>query len=154
MILLHRALHKDSRSTRFANLQIFYEFLLNFKVHCKNNKEALAATIHLSHGLFKYPPGFSFLLNPRSLAGSEGGRWLTGQIPARGSPAARGKRSGSFTGSKRTSGWSWGAGRGSEAAVRRSRAAAAEVPRRLGCSGEDLARRGGRGAERAHGGAR
>ena len=35
MILLHRATPKDSISTRFAILQIFYEFLSNFKVLSK-----------------------------------------------------------------------------------------------------------------------
>ena len=53
MILLQRATLKDSRTTGFAILRIFYEFLLNFKVHCKNYKGALAATIHLSLRLFK-----------------------------------------------------------------------------------------------------
>ena len=33
LILLHRDFHKDSRTTRFANLRIFYEFTLNFKVY-------------------------------------------------------------------------------------------------------------------------
>ena len=53
LILMHRSLHKDSKTSRFANLQIFYKFLLNFKVHCKNYKGALAATIQLSHSLLK-----------------------------------------------------------------------------------------------------
>ena len=34
MVLLQRALHKDSRTSRFSILRISYEFLLNFKVHC------------------------------------------------------------------------------------------------------------------------
>ena len=80
MILLQRDTLKDSRKTGFANLRIFYEFLLNFKVYCKNYKEALAATIHLSHGVFKEHPGVLILLNPRSLAGSErGGGGLAGK---------------------------------------------------------------------------
>ena len=33
LILLHRAVHKDSRTTGFAILRIVYEFLLNFKVY-------------------------------------------------------------------------------------------------------------------------
>ena len=33
VILLHRAFHKDSRTIKFANLRIFYEFLPNFKVY-------------------------------------------------------------------------------------------------------------------------
>jgi len=36
LILLHRSLHKDSRTLRFAILQIFYEFQLNFIVHSKS----------------------------------------------------------------------------------------------------------------------
>ena len=77
------------------------------------------------------------------------GRIRRGSSPAVGAPWGKMMRR-----PARTSGWSWGAGRCSEAAARRSRAAAAEVQRRLGCSGEGWARRGGRGVARAHGGAR
>ena len=53
LILLQRSTLKNSRTTGFANLRIFYKFLLNFKVHCKTYKGALAATIHLSLWPFK-----------------------------------------------------------------------------------------------------
>ena len=52
-------------------------------------------------------------------------RGLTGGFPVRGSPAARVEGCVSFTGARRTSGWPRVAGRGSEAAARRSRAAEA-----------------------------
>ena len=44
---------------------------------------------------------------------------MTGGFPVRGSPAARVEGCVSFTGSRRTTGWSWGAEMGSEAAVDR-----------------------------------
>ena len=64
MILMHRALHKDSKTSIFANLRIFYEFLLNFKVHCKNYKGVPRGTIHMCPGLFKQPPGVSLIQQP------------------------------------------------------------------------------------------
>ena len=87
-------------------------------------------------GFADSPLGF-FEFQPRSSAKvREGRRGLTGRFPARGSPAARVEGCGSFTGSRRTPGWSWGAGRGSEAAARRSRAAEASdgegAPVRIG----------------------
>src|SRR6185312_16223510 len=99
-------------------------------------KESLEILFICVYGYSNNPLGFCFFQPEVPGQGQRRGAALTGQIPARGSAAARGKRCGSFTGSRRTSGWSWGAGRCSEAAARRSRAAAAEVQRQLGCSGE------------------
>jgi len=68
-------------------------------------------------------PWVFFPFNPRSLGRvREGRRRLTGRFPARGSPAARVEGCVSLTGARRTSGWPRVAGRGSEAAARRSRA--------------------------------
>ena len=53
LILLHRPFHKDSRTTGFAILRIFYEFILNFKVYSKNHKEVPKGTIHMSLELFR-----------------------------------------------------------------------------------------------------
>src|SRR6185437_9860183 len=90
LILLQRATLKDSRTTGFAILRIFCEFLLNFKVHCKNYKGALAATIQLSHGLHRLPPGFLEILTrgPRPL--SERRHGVDRPKPARGVTGAEG----------------------------------------------------------------
>ena len=124
MVLLHRALQEDSKTSRFANLRIFYELILNFKDHSK-----LLQTSPCGHYSYESlttqitPWGFSNSNTDVPGRVREGRRGLTGGFPVRGSPAARLEGCGSFTGSRRTTGWSWGAGRGSEAAARRSRAA-------------------------------
>ena len=82
MILLQRDTLKDSRSTGFANLRIFYEFLLNFKVHCKNYKGALTATIQMCHGVCRQPPGTFVPFNTRSLAREDEQGRGAGQNPA------------------------------------------------------------------------
>src|SRR6185295_20236087 len=120
MVLLHRALQEDSKTSRFANLRIFYELILNFKDHSK-----LLQTSPCGHYSYESlstqitPWGFSNSNTDVPGRVREGRRGLTGRLPARGSPAARVEGCVSFTGSRRTSRWSMVAGRGSEAAARR-----------------------------------
>ena len=136
MVLLHRSLQGDSKTSRFAILQIFYELILNFKDH--NKLLQTSPCWHYSYESLSTqitPWGFSNSNTDVPGRVREGRRGLTGRFPARGSPAARVEGCGSFTGSRRTPGWSWGAGRGSEAAARRSRRVGGGVLRRLGLSG-------------------
>ena len=75
---------------------------MNFKFHCKNYKGALAATIQLSHGLHRQPPGFLEILTRGPRPWSERRHGVDRPKPARGSPAARVEGCGRFTAPVRT----------------------------------------------------
>ena len=101
----------------------------------------------------KTPWGFSNSNTEALSRVREGRRGLTGRFPARGSPAARGNRSGGFTGSRRTSGCLESRLGWSEMGCRRRAAARGLGARRRGSSGEVWARGSGLGAALGRGGA-
>ena len=80
MILMQRSLQEDSKTSRFI---FFYEFIWNFKVCNKNNKEVTEDTIHLSHWLRRQPPGFLWILTERTLDGPRAGEGKSHRNPAR-----------------------------------------------------------------------
>src|SRR6185436_12900224 len=99
MVLLHRALQEDSKTSRFAILQIFYELILNFKDHSKLLQTS--PCWHYSYeslSIHKTPRSF-WNSKPEVLgSGQRGSAGLTGGFPA------RVEGCGSFTGSRRTTG--------------------------------------------------
>ena len=67
MVLLHRALHEDFKTSSFAILRIFYELILNFKDHSNYYKQVLSALFICVLGLQTAPWAFPNS-NTRSLA--------------------------------------------------------------------------------------